>query len=166
MIGDKIILWNMNLHKENAYKDQYGVPHSAIVVEEEILVTIIEDKTLPIGGSKYSTTFATKAKSDDGRLFCISRDWSSDWREIDSKSQKVKAYFKNALDEFNKIKWEESKLSKDRYIIPVIRENGDLAIPQDSEKCTCSHSKSSYGSDFHYYYKPNGHCDCFFLKKL
>lgn len=165
MKNEEIILWKMD-RKKNAYKDQYGVPHEAIVVEEEVAATVVEDKTLPIGGSKYSTTFATKAKSEDGRFFCLSSDWYPDWRETDSEFKEVKAYFKDAISESNKMKWENENISEDDYMIPVIRENGDLAIPRDVEKCTCSHSESSYDMKSHYYYKPNGHCKCFFLKEL
>lgn len=166
MKNEKIILWKMNRNKENAYQDQYGVPHKAIVVEEEIVATIIEDKTLPIGGSSYSKTFATEARSDDGRLFCLYTDWSDLWYEIDPKSRKVKERFKDALNEFNRMKWEKERLSKDSYMMPVIRENGDLAIPLNIEECTCSLSESHHDLKSHFYYKPNGHCDCFFLKEL
>jgi hypothetical protein len=160
MINEKIILWKINFSKENAYKDQYGVPHKAIVVEEEIVATIIEDKTLPIGGSKFFKTFATKAKTEDGRFFLLGYDFNSIWRETDSEFKDTKADFKNAISELNDIEYTKSRLSEDSYMIPVIRENGDLAIPQNSEKCTCPHSEKHICLKLHWYYKPNGHCDC------
>lgn len=154
------------MHKKNAYKDQYGVSHKAHVVEEEIVAEIIEDKTLPIGGSRYSKTFATKAKSEDGRFFRICSDWSDLWVETDSEFKGIKERFKDAIHEFNIMKWEKERHSEDSYMIPVIRENGELAVPQDVEICTCSLSESHHDLKSHYYYKPNGHCDCFFLRKL
>lgn len=163
--NDKIILWKMDFFKKNAYRDQYGVPHEAIVVLEEVLATIIEDKTLPIVGSNYSTTFATKAKTEDGRFFLLCEDWKTNWYETDSEFKEPKADFKNALTEFNRMEYEKSRLSEDQYMRPVIRENGELAVPQVSEICICPNPEKHNGEKNHYYYKPNGHCDCFFAKK-
>ncbi len=161
MKNQKIILWKMNMCKENAYKDQYGVPHRAIVVEEEILATIVEYKTLTIEDSKHFRPFAIKATSEDGRFFLLARDWTSYWYETDSKFKKLKADFKNAVTEFNTMEYQKNKLPQDTYyMIPVIRENGDLAIPQDVGKCTCPHYFSNGYMKFHWYYKPNGHCEC------
>lgn len=165
MNNEKIVLWKMNFYKKDAYKDQYGVPHEAIVVEEEILATIVEYKTLPVAGSKYSTTFATKAETENGRVFLLPNDWGSDWCETNSDFEGLKGEFKDAIKEFNKRKMEESRLPEDGYMKPLIRKNGDLAIPPDVEKCTCQHFQRNYGEKYHYYYKPNGHCDYFFLKE-
>jgi len=73
MIGKKFVLWHEE-YVSGAYKDQMGVSHSGYVVSEQILVTVIETKKVPVMWGKGEDE-GWKAISDAGEEFTC--NWNS-----------------------------------------------------------------------------------------
>lgn len=122
-LGKKFVLW-VTEGRPNAYKDQFGYPHRATVVLEEIEVVVTEIKNIPgnYTGKLYEGLLATSA---DGRVFTC--NWNRKFPE-ESASPTVNWWDKNrnlvdACQYFN------------FAVYPCVNENGELAVPAGATHC-------------------------------
>lgn len=71
-VGSQVVLWKFKYSSE-AYTDQFGRRHHGCVVYEEIVTTIVEQRTVPgeRGISEFTQGF--RALTQDGREF--RQDW-------------------------------------------------------------------------------------------
>lgn len=122
-LGKKLVLWTVE-NKPMAYADQFGQKHTAMVVTEEIPVTITEIKMIPgnYSGKLYE---GLKATSEDGRVFTC--NWGEKFPE-ESMSPTVywwdgRSHPVDACQFFNLSPY------------PCITEDGRLAIPIGATHC-------------------------------
>jgi hypothetical protein len=71
-IGSQVVVWKVELSNE-AYTDQFGRKHTGHIVHEEILVTIVDQRTVEGEWGISEFTQGYRAGAEDGRVF--THDW-------------------------------------------------------------------------------------------
>jgi hypothetical protein len=71
-VGSQVVLWKVELSSES-YTDQFGHKHSGCIVHEEILVTIVDERTVEGEWGISEFTQGYRATAEDGRVF--THDW-------------------------------------------------------------------------------------------
>ncbi len=124
-LGRKLVLWRVE-HRAAAYKDQFGRVHTALVIVEEIPVTITEVKMIP-GNYSAKLYEGFLATSEDGRTFTCNWEGkfpeesiSPTWRWWDGKA---------------KIFFDACQLFNVSAGYPCITKDGNLAIPAGATYC-------------------------------
>lgn len=109
LIGKTFRLWHTTFELDG-YKDQFGIIHNAYLIWEEVDVTVVQEKQVPVVWGRGTGT-GRKAVDEEGR------EYYNNWHSFDDSSMSPSSYWVRGTD---KKSFERSECSKHPKRTPYV----------------------------------------------